>query len=104
MGTISRGGHTMFMLEWLHGLERLGHEVLFLDLVSSDFQERRERVSRAFDEVIQKWWHADLTSLMVGSTSRLALRARRRSDLPFRGGKRRAHYGSACPPLASLSP
>ena len=31
-------------------------------------EERRERVSRAFDEVIQKWWHADLTSLMVGST------------------------------------
>ena len=67
-GTISRGGHTMFMLQWLHGLERLGHEVLFLDLISSDFQEQRERVSRAFDEVIQKWWHADLTSLMVGST------------------------------------
>ena len=42
-GTISRGGQTMFMLEWLQGLERLGHEVLFLDLVRSDFREQRER-------------------------------------------------------------
>jgi hypothetical protein len=67
-GTISRGGHTMFMLEWLQGLKRLGHEVLFLDLVRSDFQEQRERVSDAFGEVIQKWWHPNLTSLMVGST------------------------------------
>ena len=46
-GTISRGGQTMLGLQWLHGLKRLGHEVLFLDLVRSDFQERRERVSRA---------------------------------------------------------
>jgi hypothetical protein len=67
-GTIGRGGHTMCMLEWLRGLERLGHEVLFLDLVRSDFQEHRERVSHAFGEVIQKWWHANLTSLMVAST------------------------------------
>ena len=67
-GTISRGGQTMLGLQWLHGLERLGHEVLFLDLVRSDFQERRETVSCAFDEVIQKWWHAELTSLMVRST------------------------------------
>jgi hypothetical protein len=55
----------MFALQWLHGLERLGHEVLFIDLVNSDFQERRERVRHAFDQVIQKWWHTYLTSLMV---------------------------------------
>ena len=67
-GTISRGGHTMFMLQWLKGLERLGHEVLFIDLVKSDFHERRESVRRAFHQVVQKWWHADLASLMVGST------------------------------------
>ena len=29
-GTISRGGHMMWGLQWLHGLERLGYEVLFL--------------------------------------------------------------------------
>jgi hypothetical protein len=51
---ISRGGHTMFMLEWLQRLERLGHEVLFLDVVRSDPQEKREKVSHAFGEVIQK--------------------------------------------------
>ncbi|MGE5193889.1 MAG: hypothetical protein ACM3U2_15445 [Deltaproteobacteria bacterium] len=26
-GTAGRGGHTMFVLQWLHGLERLGHRV-----------------------------------------------------------------------------
>jgi hypothetical protein len=67
-GTVSRGGQTMLLLQWLLGLERLGHEVLFLNPIKSDFQERRETVKRLFDEVIKKWWHANLTSLMVDST------------------------------------
>jgi hypothetical protein len=33
-GTVGRGGHIMYALQWLHGLRLLGHEVLYYDRVS----------------------------------------------------------------------
>lgn len=30
----SRGGHSMCILQWLKGFERLGHRVVFLDFIN----------------------------------------------------------------------
>jgi len=32
-GTVGRGGHIMYALQWLHGLRLLGHEVLYYDRI-----------------------------------------------------------------------
>ena len=66
-GTVSRGGQNMFILQWMRGLERLGHEVVFLDFIG-DFEEGREAMLRAFDQVIYKWWHPQKTALVVAPT------------------------------------
>ena len=58
----------MFILQWMRGLERLGHEVVFLDLIGSNFAEERETMLRAFHQVISKWWHPERTALVVAGT------------------------------------
>jgi hypothetical protein len=67
-GTVSRGGQNMFVLQWMRGLERLGHEVIFIDLIQSNFSDGREAMLRAFDQVISKWWHPQQTALLVMPT------------------------------------
>jgi hypothetical protein len=67
-GTVNRGGHTMCELQWLHGLERLGHRVLFLDLIGQDFGPRRESMLAAYAEVIDQWWRRDCTALIDTSS------------------------------------
>ena len=66
-GTVSRGGQNIFILQWMRGLERLGHEVVFLDFIG-DFEEGREAMLRAFDQAISKWWHPQKTALVVAPT------------------------------------
>ena len=44
-GTVSRGGQNMFILQWMRGLERLGHEVVFLDFIGSGFDEGARQCS-----------------------------------------------------------
>jgi hypothetical protein len=67
-GTVSRGGQNMFLLQWMRGLERLGHEVVFLDFIGSGFEEGRAEMLRAFDQVISKWWHSRQTALVAAPT------------------------------------
>jgi hypothetical protein len=49
-GTVGRGGHIMYALQWLHGLRRLGREVLSTmfgsciePLVSKELESQSER-------------------------------------------------------------
>jgi hypothetical protein len=70
-GTVARGGHTMFHMQWLHGFELLGHDVLLLDLVSSDFGEHRASMLREFEAIIARWWRPQQTALMVQPTGEL---------------------------------
>ena len=58
----------MFILRSNSGLERLGHEVVFLDFVGTDFEAGREAMLRAFDQVITRWWHPRQTALVVTPT------------------------------------
>jgi hypothetical protein len=67
-GSVSRGGHTMCVLQWLHGLERLGFDVLFYDSVKDDFGDRRMEVVRAFSRIIERWWRPERTALIAEST------------------------------------
>ncbi len=65
-GQVGRGGHTMHLLQWLVGLERLKHQVLFLDCIGGSQVAPQGGTIRAFDEVIRQWWHADQTALLDG--------------------------------------
>ena len=67
-GTVSRGGQNMFILQWMRGLERLGHEVVFLDFIGTGFEAGRDAMLRAFDQVITRWWHPRQTALVVTPT------------------------------------
>jgi hypothetical protein len=63
-GAVARGGHTMFVLQWLVGLERTGRRVVFVDVVD-DPAKVGESSLRAFGDVIEKWWRPEQTALIV---------------------------------------
>ncbi|HKY06600.1 MAG TPA: hypothetical protein VJQ55_00075 [Candidatus Binatia bacterium] len=54
-GTVGRGGHIMYALQWLHGLRLLGHEVLYYDRID-DSQES----AALFARIMERWWDTDL--------------------------------------------
>jgi hypothetical protein len=58
----------MRVLQWLHGLERLGHRVLFLEFLKEDPREDRERVQRSFGDTVAAWWHPEWAALLVEAT------------------------------------
>jgi hypothetical protein len=59
-----RGGHAMRILQWLHGLERLGHRVLFLEFLEDDPGEGKAAAITYFREVISKWWRLESAALL----------------------------------------
>lgn len=63
--TIGRGGQTMYLLQWLHGLERLGHCVLFIEFLKEDPGMAKRSMLRYFSETVTTWWHADQAALIV---------------------------------------
>jgi hypothetical protein len=67
-GTPGRGGHIMFVLQWLEGLKRLGHEVLYYDR-ARDSTERANSLERArlFGEIIERWWDPALSAAVLPS-------------------------------------
>jgi NTP pyrophosphatase (non-canonical NTP hydrolase) len=67
--TLGRGGHSMFVMQWLHGLERLGHEVFFLEFLQQDPAEFRSAVMEYFAATIDRWWHPDRAGLLVESST-----------------------------------
>jgi hypothetical protein len=63
-----RGGHCLYVLQWLGGLERLGHRVVFLEFLESDPGEAREGVIRYFAEAVATWWHPERAALLLEKT------------------------------------
>ena len=45
-----RGGHASYVLQWIDGFRRLGHEVLYHDILDGT-----PAVARAFDQVLSSW-------------------------------------------------
>jgi hypothetical protein len=56
-GTVGRGGHIMYALQWLHGLRLLGHEVLYYDR-GSDSRE----AAALFGTIMERWWDIRLAA------------------------------------------
>jgi hypothetical protein len=60
-----RGGLAMYTLQWLHGLERLGHRVFFLEFLKEEPGAAGEGLVRYFREVITTWWRPKRAALLV---------------------------------------
>ena len=63
--TAGRGGHVIYLAQWLHGLERLGHRVLFLELVP---QAPTSEALRFYERTINRWWYPGQTALLLEKT------------------------------------
>jgi hypothetical protein len=61
-GTPGRGGHIMFILQWLEGLRRLGHEVLYYDRADGSVES-----TRLFAATIERWWEPTLSAAVLPS-------------------------------------
>ena len=66
--SIARGGQAVYVLQWLHGLERLGHQVLFIEFLTADPGRQRAAIIKYFNESIESWWHRELAALIVVPT------------------------------------
>jgi hypothetical protein len=65
---LGRGGLSMYVLQWLHGLERLGHRVFFVEFLKNDPGATRAAVVRYFRETVDAWWHPLQAALLVEKT------------------------------------
>lgn len=61
-GTTGRGGHIMFILQWLEGLKRLGHEVLYYDKACD-----RPEATTLFADTMERWWNPTLSAAVLPS-------------------------------------
>jgi hypothetical protein len=62
--SVGRGGLVMYPLQWLHGLQRLGHRVVFLEFLSA---RPDSAVVRYFRETMERWWHPERSALLLES-------------------------------------
>src|SRR5262245_38154698 len=63
--SLGRGGHGMYLLQWLHAFERLGHRVVFVEFLKEDPGPAREAVVRYFGDTVSGWWRPEQTALLV---------------------------------------
>src|SRR6185437_912946 len=66
--SIGRGGHSMYVLQWLHGLERLGHRVLFVEFLKENPGQDGGSVVGYFRQTVERWWHPELSALLIESS------------------------------------
>jgi hypothetical protein len=66
--SVGRGGHGMYVLQWLRGLELEGFNVFFLEFLAEDPGTARPSVVRYFHETVRTWRRPDRTALMLEST------------------------------------
>jgi hypothetical protein len=66
--SLGRGGHCMYVLQWLHALERRGHSVYFLEYLKEAPGLAAEAVIRYFGETMQTWWRSERTALLLEGT------------------------------------
>ena len=64
-----RGGHALYVLQTLLGLERLGHRVVFVEVL--EHVPDVDAVA-AFTALTTRWWHEDSCALLGPDGSRLA--------------------------------
>jgi hypothetical protein len=62
--SLGRGGHATYVLQWLHGLQRLGHRVVLLEFVKPDGL-RDGAVRGYFEDTVRRCWHPDRAALLL---------------------------------------
>jgi hypothetical protein len=70
--SVGRGGLTMYLLQWLHALERLGHRVVFLEFLKNAPVAARGAMVRYFNDTVERWWHPDAAALTLASGESLS--------------------------------
>jgi hypothetical protein len=58
-----RGGHVAFVLQWLIGLERLGHDVLFVNTTETEPADQARGV-QSFVNTCDTMWHLNRSALL----------------------------------------
>jgi hypothetical protein len=66
--SVGRGGLGMYVLQWLHGLKRLGHRILFVEWLKEHPGWDRDAGVRYFRRTMERWWHPELSALLVESS------------------------------------
>src|SRR5262245_45819811 len=64
-----RGGHALFVLQTLLGLERLGHRVVFVEVLE---RVPDHEAVEAFTTLTTRWWHPDACALLAPEGAVLA--------------------------------
>jgi glycosyltransferase involved in cell wall biosynthesis len=59
---VGRGGSAMYVLQFLEGLRRLGHHVLFVEFLSDPPEPGAVRY---FEEVLREWWSLERSALIL---------------------------------------
>jgi glycosyltransferase involved in cell wall biosynthesis len=65
---VGRGGLSMYVLQWLVGLERLGHDVFLVEFLQQAPAESRQAIITYFRSTIKRWWHPERSALLVESS------------------------------------
>jgi glycosyltransferase involved in cell wall biosynthesis len=63
--SLGRGGLAMYVLQWLHGLERAGHEVFYVEFLKEPTPEAAARAARYFRRFVGEGWHPERASLLL---------------------------------------
>jgi hypothetical protein len=59
---VGRGGLAMYVMQFLNGLARLGHEVLLVEFLE---EEPAAAAVAYFERVVERWWRPDRAALVV---------------------------------------
>lgn len=62
---IGRGGQAMYVLQWLHGFERAGHQVYFMEFLKDDPGAATNAVVTYYSDIVRKWWNPDRCALIL---------------------------------------
>lgn len=62
---LGRGGHALHVLQFLEGLRRAGHEVIFIEFLDRGPTPGQRR---SWEEIFRRWWPADHAALLDGET------------------------------------
>lgn len=65
--SINRGGLATYTLQWLHGLERLGHRVLFVEFLKENPGSQWEATTAYFRQIMENWWRPERSALLLES-------------------------------------
>jgi hypothetical protein len=76
---VEQGGHAIYLLQYLEGFRRLGHDVCFVEFLG---HPPEATAVRYFEDVIGRWWSPDRAALLIepGLESASGLNARAVAD------------------------